>query len=125
MDEPRAGTLRGKRLLVVEDEFLIATDLARSLEDDGVDVIGPVGSIDDALKLISTEHALGGAVLDIKVDGQLAYPIADALRDRGVPFVFATGYDAWVIPDSYKDVPRCEKPVDTRLLARLLSAPVL
>jgi CheY-like chemotaxis protein len=125
MDEPKAGTLRGKRLLVVEDEFLIATDLARSLEDDGVEVIGPVGSIDDALKLISTEHALGGAVLDINVDGQLVYPIADALRDRRVPFVFATGYDAWVIPDSYKDVPRCEKPVDTRLLSRLLSAPVL
>ena len=64
---------------------------------------------------------LDGAVLDINLRDQRVYPVADALAARGVPFVFLTGYDAWVIPDAHVGVPRCEKPVSSALLARMLS----
>jgi CheY-like chemotaxis protein len=81
-------------------------------------VIGPAASIEHALELLDTERQLDGAVLDINLGGERAYPVADALRARAVPFVFATGYDSWAIPDAYASVPRVEKPVNTRALAR-------
>jgi CheY-like chemotaxis protein len=120
MAECPAVSLQGRRLLIVEDEYLIAADLAGTLVNGGAEVIGPVGSVADALALISAD-APDGAVLDINLGEERAYSIADELRQRGVPFVFATGYDAWVIPEAYRDIPRCEKPVDTRVLARLLT----
>lgn len=121
MAEPQPDALRGRRLLVVEDEYMIAADLARILEDRGVDVIGPAGSIEDALELLVADDRIDGAVLDLNLRGEHAYAIADALRERKVPFIFATGYDAWSIPEAYAQVPRLEKPVDPRALARLLS----
>jgi DNA-binding LytR/AlgR family response regulator len=120
MAECPAVSLQGRRLLIVEDEYLIAADLAGTLVNGGAEVIGPVGSVADALALISAD-APDGAVLDINLGEERAYSIADELRQRGVPFVFATGYDAWVIPEAYRDIPRCEKPVDTSVLARLLT----
>jgi CheY-like chemotaxis protein len=113
--------LRGRRLLVVEDEYLIAADLALALDDGGAEVVGPAGSVEDALELIAAQSPLDAAVLDINLGNERAYPIADALRERGVPFIFATGYDPWIIPQAYRDVPRCNKPVDLRVLARLLA----
>ncbi|HEY1559564.1 MAG TPA: response regulator [Caulobacteraceae bacterium] len=119
-ERPLEG-LRGKLILVVEDDFIIATDLALALEDCGAEVLGPAASVDDALELIAAGHRLSGALLDINLGQELAYPIADELRRRGVPFIFATGYDAWIIPDPYRNMPRCEKPVDTRIVERLLN----
>jgi len=121
MAEAQPNALRGRRVLVVEDEYIVATDLARALNDRGVEVIGPAGSIEDALDLLGAEGRIDGAVLDINLRGERAYPIADALRERKVPFIFATCYDVWSIPEAYAEVPRIEKPVDTRALARLLS----
>lgn len=114
------GTLTGRRLLVVEDEYFLAEDIVRGLEDRGAQVVGPVGTIDDALDLIDETQHLDGAVLDLNLRGEMAYPVADALAERGVPFVFATGYDSAVIPPQYKGVTRCEKPVDAPKIARAL-----
>lgn len=100
---------------------MIAAELARALQDRGANVIGPAGSVEDALQLLDAERQIDGAVLDINLGGERAYPVADALRARAVPFVFATGYDAWVIPETYASVPRMEKPVNMPSLARLLS----
>lgn len=112
--------LRGLRLLIVEDEFLIAMDLAQTFEDLGIEVVGPAGSVADALELLEIEgDRLDGAVLDVNVRDQTVYPVADALAARGVPFVFATGYDAVLAPERHAGVPRCEKPVDKRQLASL------
>jgi hypothetical protein len=119
---PSGAALRGRRLLVLEDDFMIATDLARTLEEHGAEVIGPAYSVAGALTLIEAKNgALDGAVLDVNLGAEPAYPVADALLARGVPFVFATGYDAWVIPEPYADVPRCEKPYDLATVIRLLA----
>jgi ActR/RegA family two-component response regulator len=111
--------LRGKRLLVVEDDYLIAADLARALERLGVEVVGPTGSIATAIAHVKAV-ALGAALLDISLGEELAYPIADELSARGVPFLFTTGYGAPVVPSGYANVPRLEKPVDLTALLRLL-----
>ncbi|MHC2019970.1 response regulator [Methylobacterium sp. CM6247] len=121
MADPRTHGLKGLRLLIVEDEYTIASDLADALEAAGATAVGPTSSIAEALALVEAEQNLHGAVLDINLNGELVYPVADALRARSVPFVFATGYDARVIPAAYAEVPRYEKPVDTGQLARALS----
>ena len=113
-------SLNGVRILVVEDNFLAAEVVRDLLESGGCSVVGPVGRIADALRLAEHE-ALDGAILDVNLNGERCFPIALALRQRGVPFVFTTGYDALVIPDAHAGAPRCEKPVDKALLARLLS----
>jgi CheY-like chemotaxis protein len=118
--------LQGRRLLVVEDEYIVATDLAQRLEDAGAEVVGPVASVPDALDLVEAQGTrLDGAVLDVNLGGEQVYPVADALIDRGVPFVLATGYDASAISPAYANAPRCEKPIDPRSLVRALAKCVL
>jgi CheY-like chemotaxis protein len=122
MGETGPATLHRRRLLVVEDEYMIAFDLARSLEELGAEVIGPAPTVWEALNLIATDTGvLDGAVLDINLSGERAYAVADALVARQVPFVFATGYDAVAIPAAYAAVPRLNKPVDKTELSRLLA----
>ena len=107
---------------MVEDDFAIASDMAQVLEDAGAEVVGPAGTVEDALELVESEAVtLDGAALDINLHGERVYPVADALAARGVPFVFATGYDAHVIPEAYAGVPRLEKPVDRTQLERALA----
>ena len=112
--------LRGRRLLLVEDDFFVAFDFAETLREGGAEVVGPAATIDDALDLIEAAERLDGAVVDINLGGEMAYEVADALRARGVPFVFATGYDQASIPAAYADAARCEKPVDAPSIARAL-----
>jgi CheY-like chemotaxis protein len=112
---PCDGSLRGRRVLVVEDEYLIAEDLREQLLSCGAEVLGPLACVADALALLEDGAAPCGAILDIGlVRDERVYPVADALRARGISFVFATGYDASAIPDAYADVPRTEKPVALR-----------
>lgn len=113
------GAVTGKRILVVEDEYFIADGLSRHLKTSGADVLGPVPTVADALHLIGTEP-LNGAILDIKLRDDLAFPVADALIERNVPFVFATGYGSDVIPERYAGIARCEKPSDPGAFIQLL-----
>jgi CheY-like chemotaxis protein len=108
------SSLRGRRVLVVEDEYMLAEDLRADLERQGAEVMGPVASVADALELLRQGPAPTMAILDINLGGEMVYPVGDALRTRGVPFLFATGYDPWSIPEAYRDVPRAEKPVELR-----------
>jgi CheY-like chemotaxis protein len=112
--------LDGRRVLVVEDDYLIATELSRSLTSMGVEVIGPVPSVADALEHIETSGELDGAVLDINLGAERVFPVADALAKRAVPFVFLTGYDPGVIPQAHAGALCCQKPVDTPRLVRAL-----
>jgi CheY-like chemotaxis protein len=121
MSEGHTTALSGRRLLIVEDEYTVATDLARDFEEAGAHIIGPAGSVRDALHLLSGHGDIDGAVLDIQLHEETVFPVADALMQRGVPFVFATGYESWVIPQHYSGIPRCEKPVEAAQVSRLLT----
>lgn len=114
------GRLKGRRVLVVEDEFFLAEDLARGLTERGAQVVGPSGDVEDALDLIEETERLDAAVLDLNLRGEMAFPVADALLERGVRFVFTTGYDPAGIPPRYRGVVRCEKPADAGRIARAL-----
>lgn len=110
-----------RRILVVEDEYYLATELERELTEAGAVVVGPVASVEGALALIGQGPALDGAVLDVNLGGEWAYPVADELMARGVPFVLATGYDERDIPARYAHAPRIGKPVGRRALADVLT----
>lgn len=112
-------SLRGCRILVVEDEWFLADELRNELQDADATVVGPVATIDRAIALIRADPRIDGAVLDVNLNGTLAYAAADLLIERHVPFVFTTGYDASVIPPRFDHVKRCDKPVS---LARITSA---
>jgi DNA-binding response OmpR family regulator len=105
---------------VVEDEYMMAQDLREALESQGAEVMGPVASVADALELLRDRPAPYAAILDINLQGEMVYPVADELRAMGIPFLFATGYEPWSIPEAYKDVPRVEKPVELKQATRKL-----
>ncbi|GJE75274.1 response regulator [Methylorubrum suomiense] len=117
---PRSELLAGRSVLVVEDEYFIADDMRRIFEEGGATVIGPVGSVGDALKVIADTPKIDGAVLDINLREIMVFPVADALRQRGVPFVFATGYEQAAIPPHLRDAVHCEKPVEAARIAEML-----
>lgn len=101
----------GKRILVAEDEYFIAKDVVDELEAAGAEVVGPVATTAAALSFVAGSR-LDGAILDINLRDGLVYPVADALLERGVPFVFATGFGAAMIPERFAGIALCEKPVD-------------
>ena len=109
-----------KRVLVVEDEFLLGLSLLEDLAEAGADVVGPVSTLDEALEVVMSE-AFDLALLDINIRGEMSFPIADALLARNVPLIFLTGYDADVIPERLRRWPRIGKPYDPRELASTLA----
>jgi CheY-like chemotaxis protein len=112
--------IAGRRVLVAEDEFLLARDMADAFAKLGVETIGPAGTVKRALALVEHGGHLDGAVLDIRLHGEMVFSVAEALRARGVPFVFTTGYNERAVPDRYKDVARFEKPFNPAQVARAL-----
>ncbi|MDR9780872.1 response regulator [Rhizobium redzepovicii] len=111
-------TLAGLAILVVEDDYFIADELARSLAHAGAQVVGPVGSLSDALALLDNTDHLDFAILDLNLDGVFAIPIADKLTARNLSFAFVTGYGTGGVPSRFKTVERLDKPVE---IARLVS----
>ena len=107
--EKAAHRLQGRCVLIVEDEYLLADDLARGFSELGIDIIGPVPSLAQAMALVQ-EKAIDMAVLDIALDGDKVFDVADALIARDVPILFVTGYDREAIPSRYANVPLCQKP---------------
>jgi PAS domain S-box-containing protein len=109
------------RILVVEDSALIALEIEEAVREAGFEVVGPVARLPAALELAQS-HPVDGALLDINLDGVQVYPLADLLRARGVPIVFATGYDRrTVLPPRFNSVPTLAKPFSPADLARLLA----
>src|SRR4051794_30804408 len=90
-----------RRVLLVEDEYIIAMDMAYELEALGAQVVGPVGSLEGALSLVESDGGIDAAFLDLNLGGDEAYPIADALLARGAHVVFTTGYEENTIPPHY------------------------
>jgi CheY-like chemotaxis protein len=114
--------LRGLTVLVVEDNFLVAEAVREVFEERGCVVIGPVTRLAEALAMVEST-ALDGAVLDINLAGEFCFPLATALRARGVPFIFLTGYgEANLIPPEFHSVPRLSKPFDALEVAKAAAA---
>jgi DNA-binding NtrC family response regulator len=103
--------LRGRHILVVEDEYLLAEELMTVLEERQATVLGPVGRLGDALDLVGSATRIDGAILDVNLCGEMAFPIADALAARSVPFLFTTGYDRSAIPSRFASALQLEKPL--------------
>jgi PAS domain S-box-containing protein len=114
-----AGSLAGKRLLMVEDEFLIGLMAKRIMESLGAIVAGPYGRLADALAAAKND-GFDGAVLDFNLAGETAEPLADLLLARGVPFAFLTGYHRDSIDRRYANIPLLQKPIDAESLERVL-----
>lgn len=112
-----------RRVLVVEDEMLVAMMIEDMLISLGHHVLGPAMHLSDALELAESE-ALDFAVLDVNLGrDQRSYPIATRLRERGIPFVFITGYGAAGLVDEFRGVTTLRKPIEPQELERILGAP--
>jgi CheY-like chemotaxis protein len=101
--------LAGRRILIVEDEMLVALVLQDMLVDLGCVVIGPSTTVDEALSQIEKQIP-DAAVLDVNLNGQMSYPVADALLARRAPFVFSTGYSSNRLQEGYRTCPALQKP---------------
>jgi PAS domain S-box-containing protein len=104
------------RLLLVEDEALVAIELSRALEDSGWEVVGPAATLEEAFRLVSANGTLDVAVLDVNLNGEMVYPLADELETRGVPFLFCSGYETIERADRYRYSPVVRKPTSFAIL---------
>jgi DNA-binding response OmpR family regulator len=118
--------LRHKRILIAEDEALVALLEEDGLLEAGADVVGPVTTVDEALRLIEQAEQYGGlsgAILDINLGGELVSRVADRLAELDVPFIFVTGYcKGCETTDAHADAPVLTKPFDPRELIAALHA---
>jgi DNA-binding NarL/FixJ family response regulator len=113
------GDLQGRRVLVVEDEFLVAMDLELMLGELGCEVVGPIGDLANALRA-AQEESFDLALLDVNVGGEPVTGVAEALVERGVPIVFCTGYQAANLPERYATAPTLMKPFQAADIAAAL-----
>src|SRR5262245_41326550 len=110
----RARTdLLGREILLIEDDFYQARDTQQALQHAGAKVIGPFADSTSALRSIAGREP-SCAILDIRLTDGLHFGVANALKDKGVPFIFMTGLDTSVIPEEHGEVPVFQKPVDYR-----------
>jgi two-component SAPR family response regulator len=105
----------GCRVLVVEDETLIAVLIEQTLEAMDCEVVGPVAKLETALQLVLDE-GFDIAILDVTVRGGKVYPVAELLLARGIPFVLASGYGDWALPKALQDQRRLLKPFTSAML---------
>lgn len=115
-------SLKGLRILLVEDEAMIAMLVEDMLLDGGAEVVGPAGGVKAALAAIEANDAIDGALLDVNLGGEQSFEVADALSARGIPFVFVTGYGGAGVRDRYPDAPTLQKPFVTSDLERAVGA---
>lgn len=119
-----ASALIGLKVLLVEDESLLAMDVEFLLQDFGCTVVAWASSVEDALGVAETAE-FDLAVLDVSVARKLVFPVAELLARRGIPFLFTTGYGRDSVRDDFRDRPIVRKPYSPeQLRAAMLSAVV-
>ena len=102
--------LSSRRVLLVEDEALVAMLLETILEDMGCIPVGPAATVEEGLAMVADPAPLDAALLDVNVAGHQVFPVAEALKARGVPFVFSTGYGESGLPDAWRGHATVQKP---------------
>ncbi|WP_043838745.1 response regulator [Muricoccus aerilatus] len=117
-------TLQDRRILVVEDEYMIADEFCLELEEAGAVVVAPVATVEDALCTIASVQRLDGAVLDVNLGGKQSFEAADRLMQSGGAFIFTTGCDASSLPTRFDRTARCEKPISVNKVVRAIGQAV-
>jgi DNA-binding response OmpR family regulator len=112
-------SLAGRRVLVVEDDYFVAKEMAAVLREHGATVLGPVPDVRRGRALLSQDEP-DCALLDVNLKGQFVFELAEELLDRGVPPIFTTGYDASFLPPRLREAPCLHKPVDMFELVRII-----
>jgi DNA-binding response OmpR family regulator len=107
------------KVMVAEDEFLVALVLEEDLRANGHAVLGPYATVADAERAARAED-IDVAVLDINMAGTLAYPVADALRQRGIPYIFLSGYGPSALPEPHRAASCLTKPYELGTLLRAI-----
>ena len=115
--------LSGKRIVVAEDDYLLATTVCRDLEEQGATVLGPAPTPFYAMQLIGPDgrRKIDAAVLDVHLHGLTVYEVAEVLQDRGVPFIFTTGFEKTFMPTRFDSIPVVQKPTGSTGIAQALS----
>jgi DNA-binding NtrC family response regulator len=121
-DNPSAPTLTNRRILVAEDEGLIALDLEATLQGFGCEVIGPLSELDEIVTTLRS-RPLDGALLDVNLRGRQVFEILPEFISRGIPVVLTSGYDdATLFPQAFRALPRISKPFDHVMLRRVCAS---
>ena len=107
------------KVIIVEDAILLAMELEAGLEEAGAHVVGSAALLEEAMALV--DLPMDAAVLDCNLNGSSVEPVAEALAARGVPFLFATGYGARIVPAAYRDAPILQKPFSLEELRAALA----
>lgn len=110
-----------RRILVVEDETLIAMTFESVLRKLGCEIVGPVGKLETAMQM-AREETLDAAILDVNIRGGRVFPVAEVLQARNVPFVLASGYGDWALPEAFRDLPRLTKPFGSDDVVKVVEA---
>jgi two-component SAPR family response regulator len=120
MTGAEADVLQGARVLVLEDETLVSMMVEDMLMDLGCEVVGPFARLDQAMTFVDGKPEMDLALLDVNLGGERSFPLAEKLRDQGVPFVFTTGYDESGMPDQWRSRPSLRKPFMMNEMANIL-----
>jgi CheY-like chemotaxis protein len=115
------AALRGRWVFVAEDDCVTAMDLLETLTEAGARILGPAGTVESALELLRGQPDVDIALLDVQLEKESVFAVADELVRRDVPIVFTTGYEAHEIPERFHAARCCEKPVSLGVIARTLS----
>jgi DNA-binding response OmpR family regulator len=118
--------LSGLKILVVEDNFLVADVLCEALRGYGCEIVGPAQNVESGEQLVEesdVDGPLNGALLDVNLNGAYSFPVAAKLSARGIPYIFLTGYgDAMDMPDEFRQARRVAKPCNFDELAHIIRA---
>ncbi len=116
--------LAGRRILVLEDGFLLSLDICLKIKRCGGEVVGPASTLQEGYALLHAKPLPDGGILNIRLDRDMAYPLADNLLAAGVPIIFASSENNASIPQKYENVPLVEKPFNMMIVAeKLFPAP--
>ena len=111
------------RVLIAEDEFLVGVQLEEDLRSAGCSIVGPFSTLEAATRA-SRRERFDLAILDINLNGDKVYPLADELSSRGVPFIFLSGYVSAALPERFRESPQIAKPHDPAALIKEIRAAV-
>jgi CheY-like chemotaxis protein len=113
----------GYSVLLVEDEVIIRVMVADMLQELGCHLVGEAGRVKEAIDLVQkTEFDI--AIMDVNVHGEMTFPVAEAIKARNRPFMFATGYSASSLPIEFSDRPTLQKPFRTETLGKLIEVTI-